>query len=424
MSRKASTPGVLGKLSEYELARLERIKKINAAMQAFDLKAAVDDLSKEKKILEDAKKKKRAVAHRRRQLIGARKKNSGNASPPRRSNRKRNKPAQYVPEDLDALMSGGVVKKSRVRRNRQAMVVPELDENQRRRLRNAEADWLDEFEHFLLHIPHGRNGKVISEQNARSVMRQVRVLVSGSGVYYRHWDEGVVCFKGRPVTLTTDFVSLYEEAKEFENEHGRDRGNGWLLLHPITKLLCFQIHKIADLDEHDDDESAAADASKSPDASDGEEEDILTPSKVQENVSSSNQPKSTSASDLSWLRSGARVTLLFNGERFEAKIDRVRPTRVRIVYDVDGSNEYIYRRDFEVRELEPVNNKVASADDSEWLQYVTTKRNETLLSISKMENAPSVEELIKNNESQFPGITKGSRLRKGTTIWIREAQKK
>ena len=38
----------------------------------------------------------------------------------------------------------------------------------------------------------------------------------------------------------TDLVALYNEAIEKENTWGRDHGNGWLLRHPIKKMLIFQ----------------------------------------------------------------------------------------------------------------------------------------------------------------------------------------
>ena len=123
-----------------------------------------------------------------------------------------------------------------------------LTDEQLKRLGKAEA-WLEEFETFLQTVPHGRNGKVVSEDNARQVMRQVRQLVSGHGVPYRHWPEGVVFAEGRPVTLATNCMELYREAVEYENTYGADKGNGWLLLHPITKIMCFQSYKLGADDE-------------------------------------------------------------------------------------------------------------------------------------------------------------------------------
>ena len=60
----------------------------------------------------------------------------------------------------------------------------ELTEEQRKSLEAAEG-WLDDMSDFLETVPHGRNDKVVSADNARSVMKMVRILASGSGVTYR-----------------------------------------------------------------------------------------------------------------------------------------------------------------------------------------------------------------------------------------------
>jgi len=88
-----------------------------------------------------------------------------------------------------------------------------------------------------------RHEEELSSQNLRSVMRQVEKLVSGVGITYHHWrDETVVFGKNRKggITLAEDFEALHVQAIDFENEHGRDLGNGWLLRHPIQKLANFQ----------------------------------------------------------------------------------------------------------------------------------------------------------------------------------------
>ena len=86
----------------------------------------------------------------------------------------------------------------------------------------------------------------ISEDNRRQVMRQAEKLVSGQGVRYDSptygWDEGVVFRKGEPVTMSSDIIQVIADARDFEDEHGRDHGNGWLLNHPLRKLLIFQTH--------------------------------------------------------------------------------------------------------------------------------------------------------------------------------------
>ena len=77
------------------------------------------------------------------------------------------------------------------------------------------------------------------------MIRQVTKLVTGVGVEYHHWPAGVVFRKGEPVTLQDDLAQIKEEAKDFEAEHGRDLGNGWLLNHPLQKMILFRDHLAA-----------------------------------------------------------------------------------------------------------------------------------------------------------------------------------
>ena len=100
--------------------------------------------------------------------------------------------------------------------------------------------FLEEMEEFLVEVPHGSGNKTVSRQNCRSVMKQVTKLVTGMPITYHHWDEGVEFRVENGVNLGTDFVALYDQAKTFEDTHGRDLGNGWLLRHPIMKLGLYQ----------------------------------------------------------------------------------------------------------------------------------------------------------------------------------------
>ena len=81
-----------------------------------------------------------------------------------------------------------------------------------------------------------------SEANARSVLRQARLLVGGAGVAHRYNDAAPVFARGRKLTLGSNFTSLLDEAWEWENTYGEDYGHGWLLRHPIKKLMLFQEH--------------------------------------------------------------------------------------------------------------------------------------------------------------------------------------
>mmetsp|Transcript_11887 Transcript_11887/g.18236 ORF Transcript_11887/g.18236 Transcript_11887/m.18236 type:complete len:246 (+) Transcript_11887:183-920(+) len=129
--------------------------------------------------------------------------------------------------------------------------VKALTEAQQKILQKLVGDnFLELFEHYLVH-----NDK-ISDQNLRSVMRQVSKLVNGEGVRYESprygWPEGNYFRKGFKVSPTDDFVELMLEAEECENEWGRDRGNGWLLSHPLKKLLNFQQFVLANQDAFDE----------------------------------------------------------------------------------------------------------------------------------------------------------------------------
>jgi hypothetical protein len=107
-------------------------------------------------------------------------------------------------------------------------------------------DWLEDLHHFLLHVPHGsgQRGTVCSHDNARSVMRQVYRLVSGQGVTYHHWPDGTIFLPKVCVTLDMNLNDIFDQAVDFEAAHGRDKGNGWLLRHPIRKLQLFQQYQL------------------------------------------------------------------------------------------------------------------------------------------------------------------------------------
>lgn len=149
----------------------------------------------------------------------------------------------YTGESIDLFHADAferpAVKKPRAVRQR-GIVSPSLSPDQRAALDDSQ-DWLDELDHFLRHLPHGSKHQPCSPDNARNVMCQVKKLVAGCGITYTHWSAGVVFQK--KVSLKNDFDALYAEAQAFQNEHGHDRGNGWLLLHPIKKLKLFQEYK-------------------------------------------------------------------------------------------------------------------------------------------------------------------------------------
>jgi hypothetical protein len=99
-------------------------------------------------------------------------------------------------------------------------------------------NYLHKFKEFLVY--HNK----ISEQNVRSVMKQITKLANGEGIHYSSpnygWKPHQYFQKGNKITPLSDFVALMEEAAECEAKWGRDHGNGWLLSHPLKKMLLFQ----------------------------------------------------------------------------------------------------------------------------------------------------------------------------------------
>ena len=100
---------------------------------------------------------------------------------------------------------------------------------------------VEEFEHWLRNVHEGARGGKISETNAKSVMKRVKELVDKEqGVTYINWPSDIVFHHGETVTLDTDFDALLKKAKRFEKTHGKDKGNGWKLTHPIKKLWLYK----------------------------------------------------------------------------------------------------------------------------------------------------------------------------------------
>ena len=121
----------------------------------------------------------------------------------------------------------------------------EIEKLQQIHTTESDEEWLDDMHYFLLHVSHGGGNKVISVDNAKSVMKQVTKLVMGEGITYHHWKSGTYFYKNVKIQLTHNMNDLYNEAIDYENKYGRDLGNGWLLRHPITKLRCYQEHRLS-----------------------------------------------------------------------------------------------------------------------------------------------------------------------------------
>jgi hypothetical protein len=113
-----------------------------------------------------------------------------------------------------------------------ASAVRQLSEADRSKLQHLPA-WVESMATYLITEEH------LSIPNQRSVMLRVEKLAAGVGVEYKRWGNHVF-MQGVTVDLSMDFDVIHDRAKEFEDQHGKDLGNGWAIRHPIKKLANFQ----------------------------------------------------------------------------------------------------------------------------------------------------------------------------------------
>jgi len=160
-------------------------------------------------------KRKEEISTQKRSIIKSRSAHASALSSPRRSDRVRKKPPEYEPlVDSELPRSNW----SGERKKRKVAKPVSLTEEQRRSL--SQSTWLSEFEEYLA------NEEKLSPANYRAVVRQVKKLVSGAGIRYDRWKEGTVFKEGQPTKLSDDMEALFHEATDFEDEHGKDLGNG------------------------------------------------------------------------------------------------------------------------------------------------------------------------------------------------------
>ena len=152
-------------------------------------------------------------------------------SPMRRSNRVRRVTPERLALEEDPFSEPPRKKTKTSHRSRTSPVAAKAVSEKERKLLENLPDWLNSMEEYL------GTEENLSHQNLTSVMRQVGKLSTGGGITYSHWGERVAFAKGRPIDMSEDFDLLYVEAVEFEEEHGRDLGNGmsWFVALFVTK---------------------------------------------------------------------------------------------------------------------------------------------------------------------------------------------
>ncbi|KAL7445248.1 hypothetical protein ACHAXM_011928 [Skeletonema potamos] len=226
-------------LSEYELQRLEKIKRNEQRLAELGLDKAKQNLKRSASKTPTRKKKKLTAA-------------ASADSPPQRSSRRlKRQPVLYEPlmdDDIIRKIDSSGSKKKQIARTSTSKFRCEipmdlksspLSEKEKELItKKMEEDFLGKFEDYLTEVDE------ISEQNRRNVMRQVKKLHMGEGITYESkaygWPDGCYFMKGKEIGPTDDIIHLMEIAQTCEDDWGQDHGNGWLLRHPLKKLYMFQ----------------------------------------------------------------------------------------------------------------------------------------------------------------------------------------
>ena len=151
---------------------------------------------------------------------------------PKRTNKHKKKRVKKVSSATGSEVLSAIMTRTR----------PSWTDEERRNLEKS-ADWVREFADYLV----ARD----SDDNADRCCTKVLLLASGRGVFYHRWANDMF-YRGKPITMETDFLTLKQEAVAYEaamvakykplNKEGKskDASNGWLLKHPIQKLVEFQ----------------------------------------------------------------------------------------------------------------------------------------------------------------------------------------
>jgi len=240
-------------LSEYELLRLKRIQRNAERLQALGLDQSPLKKVKPKKknIVSKIKRIKPGQERRSRRLASSKKDNElvmldyySAKDDEENVSRQNNEDYDYEDDSDDNGESEDVTTRQRsgfrnaTRTKRMDSDKWKLSKEDRKSLASADDNFMAKFQEFLAYKNR------ISEQNMRNVMRQARKLANGQGIRYESprygWPEGCYFKKGKRITPMSDIVELMMEGQACEDKWGRDHGNGWLIAHPLKKLLLFQ----------------------------------------------------------------------------------------------------------------------------------------------------------------------------------------
>ena len=221
--------------SQYEIERDERIKRNKAFLESLGLGDGPKLVVAKKPPTARAPKKPRA------------------AGPKRRSPRTKASDPNYTSMQVDTSMEDAKdgdydsddwdsdeddEDAPAFRRPRRAAVEP-LTDAQRAKL--AGAGWVAGFEKWL-RKGDGRTAPA-SKSNIARCMPQVKKLAAGAGIKYYRWNRGDAengFLVGVSVDMASDLVQHWHDGKDHEARFGKDLGNGWVLNHPLKKLVLYQ----------------------------------------------------------------------------------------------------------------------------------------------------------------------------------------
>jgi hypothetical protein len=100
-------------------------------------------------------------------------------------------------------------------------------------------DELDEFQEFLTTIPHGPMNRVLGQKALENTISVVGKLISGKGITYYLWPEGINFKRGIKIHMGMDLDILLDEGIAMEKKY-EDRRKGSLLRHPLAKMVCYK----------------------------------------------------------------------------------------------------------------------------------------------------------------------------------------
>jgi len=158
------------------------------------------------------------------------------SDPRRRSSRVSKKPIEFVALDYEA-----VVLEKRIERRKNTKTVKKQTFDLGQQITPEERaifepisseEWLGDMKHYFSVIVGN------SASNVQRVMCATRKLASGQGVQHPNTQKWFG--KKRKVNLGMDFREILDEASEWVYDNGGDRGNGWLIEHPVKKIWVYQ----------------------------------------------------------------------------------------------------------------------------------------------------------------------------------------